>query len=215
MPQVHSPTTANGNPAAAKASLRKMMAEVRDAAAERNPEAAGELGVLFDNFRDGTGIGTCIEPGPVVAGYWPIRSELSPLRLMEELARDHSATALPVTPGPGEVLRFREWRQGEALVDGLHGTREPDPKAAEAVPEIVLVPLLAFDLRCHRLGYGGGYYDRTIAALRRRNPETRALGIAYIEQRVDRLPVEAHDAPLDAILTPDTLFWGAGVGPAA
>ena len=205
---------AGDDPDAAKTALREEMAGIRAEAAARHPGAADRLGEAFGEFRDGDGFPDGTRSRPVVAGYWPIRTEVSPLPLMGDLAGEGLATALPVTPEPGGVLAFRPWRQGDALVEGPYGTSEPAPEALDTTPDILLVPLLAFDDGCRRLGYGGGFYDRTIAALRARNPGTRALGLAYAEQRVDRLPVEAHDEPLDAVLTPGRLFRRAGAGSA-
>ena len=203
---------ANNSLDAAKSELRKLQTDIRAGAAARHPEAADGFGALFDEFRRGPG---AADPGPVVAGYWPIRTEVSPLPLMAGLVRDGLPTSLPVTPGPGGFLTFRAWKEGDALVEGPYGTSEPGPEAPVVTPDILLVPLLAFDAGCRRLGYGGGFYDRTIASLRARNPGTRAVGLAYQEQLVDQLPIGSHDEPLDAVLTPGRLFRRPGAGGAA
>ena len=206
---------ANDNPDALKPPLRRRQERIRAEASNRHPEAAGELGGLFDEFRRRMGVAADAHPGQVVAGYWPVRTEISPLELMEELAGGGMSTALPAIPRPGGTLSFHAWEKGGELVDGHHGVPGPNPGNPEVAPDIVLVPLLAFDHGCHRLGYGGGYYDRTLAALRSGNPHVMALGLAYGEQRVDQLPVEDHDAPLDAVLTPKALFWpGEAASPA-
>ena len=202
-------------PARGKPALRRRQEQARGAARARHPDAGGRLAALFNGVRSRLGGTRAAGPRAVVAGYWPIRSEISPLALMAELARDGLATALPVTPEPGGALEFRLWQEGDALVAGPHGTSEPGAGAPAATPDMLLVPLLAFDDSCHRLGYGGGFYDRTIAALRAAGPGVVAVGLAYGEQRVARLPVEAHDAALDAVLTPDGVFWGPGLAAAS
>ena len=203
---------ASTSPDTAKSNLRKAQTEIRAGAAARHPEAADGFAALFAEFRRGP---DAAGSGPVVAGYWPIRTEVSPLPLMANLVREGLTTSLPVTPEPGGRLTFREWKEGGALVEGPYGTSEPSPEAAIVTPGILLVPLLAFDAGCQRLGYGGGFYDRTIASLRAHNPGTRAVGLAYGEQLVDQLPVEPHDEPLDAVLTPDRLFLRPDAGGAA
>ena len=102
---------------------------------------------------------------------------------------------LPVTPQRGHPLVFREWRPGMMLIPGRFGTVHTD--GAIGVPDVLLVPLLAFDAGCNRLGYGAGYYDRTIAAL----PGIRTIGCAFSLQQVDAVPVMPHDVPLDAVVT--------------
>jgi 5-formyltetrahydrofolate cyclo-ligase len=142
--------------------------------------------------------------GAVVAGYWPIGQEIDLRPLLHALhARGH-AIVLPVTPPRGEVLRFRPWQPGAALQRGAFGTMAPVPApgAADALlpafaPAIVLVPLLAFDRAGNRLGYGGGYYDRTLATL----PGAMALGCAYAGQEIAAVPTGPFDIPLTAIAT--------------
>ncbi len=141
-----------------------------------------------------------IPAGSVVAGYWPLGDEIDPLPLMEALAQGGCRLALPVVTGPDEALEFRSWEPGAALEEGSHGTRHPLPSAATVVPTVVLVPLLAFDARGFRLGYGGGYYDRTLAPLREAGGVV-AIGLAYAAQQVPDLPVEGWDQRLDRIVT--------------
>ena len=203
-------TPASGNAGAAKAALRKGREAVRAAARARHPAADAALAARFGAFLSRMGIAARGSPAPVAAGYWPVRSELSPLALMADIAGRGMATALPVTPPPGGTLAFRAWGAGDGLVGGGRGIPGPGPEAPPVTPDIVLVPLLAFDGRCHRLGYGAGCYDRAIAALRAGNPRVGVLGIAYAEQRVGRLPVAGHDQGLDAVLTPSALHWPDG-----
>ena len=140
--------------------------------------------------------------GAVVAGYLPIRSEISPLGLVGELVRLGLATAMPVTPKPGNPLSFRLWAPGDALDEGPYGTSQPCPAAGPAQPGLLLVPLLAFDAECYRLGYGGGFYDRTIGAARAAGRRLAAIGIAFDGQLVDAVPRGPFDEPLDGVLTP-------------
>ena len=137
--------------------------------------------------------------GTIVAGYHPIRTEANVLPVLEVMADRGWQTALPVVVGPGEPLEFQTWLPGEALNPGAYDVRVP-AHGAPVVPDVVLVPLLAYDRAGHRLGYGGGFYDRTLAALRTTGKVT-ALGIADVGQQVDVLLAEGHDVPLDGVLT--------------
>ncbi len=107
---------------------------------------------------------------------------------------------MPVAVGRGEPLVFRAWTKDTVLVRGLYGILEPSSDAEEVEPDIVLVPLAAFDRRGHRLGYGGGYYDRTLQGLRKTRRIT-AAGLAFSVQEIGELPADAHDEPLDLVLT--------------
>ena len=109
--------------------------------------------------------------------------------------------ALPVMIGKAQPLLMRAWSPGDAMEAAAWGIAEPTADKPEVDPEIVLVPLLAFDARGYRLGYGGGFYDRTLARLRAKQPVV-AIGLAYDEQKVDEVPVEAYDQRLDWVLTP-------------
>jgi len=133
-----------------------------------------------------------------LAGYMPIRSEISPLPAMEALA-GQTRLCLPVVVGKGRPLSFRAWAPGEALVEGAYGARVP---AADqpVTPGALIVPLLAFDRAGTRLGYGGGFYDRTLEALRAAGP-VLAVGLAFTAQEVPAVPRAATDQPLDAVVT--------------
>lgn len=135
----------------------------------------------------------------IVSAYLPIRSEMDPLPLMLALSGLGTGLALPVILGRGRPLAFRAWTLGAALEAGPFGTSIPRD-GAEVEPDALIVPMLAFDARCHRLGYGGGFYDRTIAGLRTRR-HVHALGLAYAGQELPDLPVEPTDVQLDAIVT--------------
>jgi 5-formyltetrahydrofolate cyclo-ligase len=138
--------------------------------------------------------------GAIVAGYHPVRDEADPRGLLAVLAAQGHPLALPVIASTRAALIFRRWKTGDALAPNAYGIAEPLAAAEEIVPDAVLVPLLAFDADGHRLGYGGGYYDRTLDAIRKARP-VLALGIAYAGQEVARLPRETHDHALDMILT--------------
>lgn len=136
----------------------------------------------------------------VIAGFWPIGDEIDVRPTLVRLARLGWDCALPVTPPQGQPLGFRRWRDGDAMVPGRFGTSEPGPEAAILQPSVLIVPLLAFDRRGGRIGYGAGYYDRTIQALRARGG-TLAVGVAYALQEVPQVPVNDEDAPLDWVVT--------------
>jgi 5-formyltetrahydrofolate cyclo-ligase len=141
-----------------------------------------------------------VPSGAIVSGYSPMKSEFNPVPLMRRLAEAGANLALPVVAGRGKPLIMRAWRFGAPLLSGVWGIREPPPEAPEVDPDILLVPLAAFDRRGHRIGYGAGYYDLTIAALRGRKPVT-AIGLAFAAQEIDAVPITPRDARLDLVLT--------------
>ena len=194
------------DPAAAKAELRQQAAIARKALVNADPEAPARLAaqseIIMRMVQDE-------RPAGVVAAYMPIRSELSPLRLVAALVAQGIVTAMPETPSPGHPLIFRRWAPGDDLVDGPYGTSQPSPAAPVMVPRVILAPMLAFDSACWRLGYGGGFYDRTLAGLRDAGQRVTAIGIAFDGQLVDKVPVGPFDMPLDAVLTPSGLRAGA------
>ncbi len=136
-------------------------------------------------------------PGPV-SGYMPIRTEIDPLPAMAELAGTRTI-GVPVILGPGRPLAFHRWTPDTAMRDGPFGARipqDPDP----VTPRILILPLVAYDARGFRLGYGGGFYDRTLERLRAAGP-VLAVGFAYAAQQAGSLPVEPTDQPMDAVVT--------------
>jgi 5-formyltetrahydrofolate cyclo-ligase len=141
-----------------------------------------------------------IVPGVIVSGFMPLGSEIDPLPLMRKLAGEGARLALPVVAGRGKPLVMREWIFGGPLSPGIWGIREPGPQAAEVEPDILLVPLLAFDRAGHRLGYGGGYYDRTLTQLRA-GKAIVAVGLAYAAHEAPAVPATPRDALLDLVLT--------------
>lgn len=144
--------------------------------------------------------------GNKIAGYWPIGDELDCRPALAALKAAGAEVALPVAAGQGEVLIFRSWSPGDALDGGPFGTAHPTPRAAVVVPEVLLLPLLAFDAGGRRLGYGAGYYDRTIAALRR-DRRVLAVGLAYDGQEVETVPVGRHDQAMDGVITDLRTLW--------
>lgn len=139
-------------------------------------------------------------PGQVVAAYVAKGDEADPGPLVALLADHGCRIALPRILGPDMALSFRFWSLGEPLVAGPFDVLEPGG-ATEALPDFVIIPLLAFSSDGHRLGYGGGYYDRTLEALRAQKPGIIAVGLAFAAQEVTNLPVEREDEPLDWIVT--------------
>ena len=138
---------------------------------------------------------------PSIAGYMAIRGELDVLPIFRLMAPYRKQTALPCISDSGE-LQFRAWNQGEPLVRHPRlGVEEPLPTAPSIRPAVVLVPLLAFDASGYRLGYGAGYYDRTIAQMREFPTPPLFIGVAHSRQEVAHVPTEPHDARLDGILT--------------
>lgn len=146
-------------------------------------------------------------PGTVSA-YLAIRSEIDAMPLMLALSDLEIRVVLPVVVGAGRPLVFREWVPGAALETGPFGTSVPRD-GVEAEPDVLFAPMLAFDARCNRLGYGGGFYDRTIAELRLRR-SVLALGFAYAAQAVPSLPVDANDMRLDAVVTEEGILRADG-----
>lgn len=134
--------------------------------------------------------------GRALSGYMPMRSEIDPLPAM---ARHLGPVGVPVIEAKASPLRFREWSPGCALVPGAFGAEIP-AEGAWIDPEVLIVPLLAFDARGFRLGYGGGFYDRTLELLRARHP-VLAVGFAFAAQEVEEVPTEPTDQRLDLIVT--------------
>ncbi|MCA3327357.1 MAG: 5-formyltetrahydrofolate cyclo-ligase [Roseomonas sp.] len=172
---------------AAKAAARKIARARRAGLA--NAEAPARLAAALL-------AGHAPPKGAIIAGYWPMVGEMDPRPLMLALASRGHALALPITPPRGKPLAFRAWVPGAALSPGPMGTSEP-VGGDELRPDILLVPLLAFDRAGRRLGYGGGYYDRTLAAL----PGAKAIGIAYAGQEMPEVPAGPQDFRLPLIAT--------------
>jgi 5-formyltetrahydrofolate cyclo-ligase len=176
-----------------KADLRTAALAKRDALSDEHRNAAAQAIAA-------RGLPIDIKPGAVVAGYSAIRSEIDPMPLMRALAARGAQLALPVISARGQSLRFRAWFPGDRLQQGPLGILEPSPAAAEVVPGIVLVPLAAFDRSGHRIGYGAGHYDRTLAQLHK-SKGFAAIGLAFAAQEVKTVPALQHDVALDYVLT--------------
>ena len=146
-----------------------------------------------------------IAPGMIVSGYSPIRSEIDPVPLMRKLASQGARLALPAVMARGKSLAFRAWSPEDRLMLGALGIPEPSPAAAEVIPDIMLVPLAAFDRQGHRIGYGAGHYDFTLAHLRKAKVIT-AIGTAFSVQEIKAVPALLHDVALDYVLTEKKVF---------
>ncbi|EIM27380.1 5-formyltetrahydrofolate cyclo-ligase [Microvirga lotononidis] len=179
-------------PPALKERLRGEVLSRRDALDKDFRHEAGrriaESALGFPDLKDVTPIG----------GYWPIRSEVDPRPLMEALIGRGQDVALSQILHPH--LSWRLWQPGDVLVKGGFGVREPGPDAPEVFPKALIVPLVAFDCRGGRIGYGKGHFDRAIAALEAQHP-VLTIGLAYAVQEIDEVPVEPHDRLLDVIIT--------------
>jgi 5-formyltetrahydrofolate cyclo-ligase len=181
------------DPAEEKRAARAAAMARRAALHAELPGAARQAaGHLLDEVARARHVGT-------VSAYLPIRDELDPGPAMLALAGLGYRLCVPVIEGHGQPLRFREWRPGIATVRGPFGVAVP-AEGEWLVPEVLVVPMLAFDARAYRLGYGGGFYDRTLGALRAEG-EVLALGFAYAGQEVPLVPHGPRDQHLDAVVT--------------
>lgn len=178
---------------AEKSELRAAALAMRDGLSSEHRATAAQAiavrGLPFEIMR-----------GAIVAGYSPIRSEIDPMPLMRKLAAEDVPLALPSIIAVDQPLKFRAWSPNDALQRGRLGILEPLSTAAEIVPDILLVPLAAFDRAGHRIGYGAGHYDRTFAQLRPAK-KVIAIGLAFAAQEIPEIPASAHDARLDLVLT--------------
>ncbi len=179
--------------ASAKAGLRRAAAARRDALPAEERQAAAEAIA-------GRAFPLPVAAGAIVSGFMPMKSEINPLPLMQKLAARGARLALPRIIGRGHPLSMRDWAFGAPLTRGQWGIREPAADAPEVDPDVLIVPLLAFDRAGHRIGFGAGYYDMTIAALRGRKTIV-AVGIGFAAQEVPDVPHTERDARLDLVLT--------------
>src|ERR1700733_9387322 len=163
-----------------KADLRATALAKRDALTGEQRSAAAlviaERGLPFE-----------LAPGTVVSGYSPIRNEIDPTPLMLKLAAQGARLALPTVTARGVALTFRAWSPHDRMVQGSLGIPEPSPGAAELVPDLMLVPLAAFDRLGHRIGYGAGHYDYTFAHLRKLKA-VKGVGLAFAVQQIKAVP---------------------------
>jgi len=181
-----------------KAGLRAAALAARDALSDEQRAAAAhmvaERGLPFEVGRD-----------MVISGYAPIRSEIDPAPLMLVIAAQGARLALPTVTARGQALTFRAWSPNDKMVLGPLGILEPSPAAAEIIPDIMLVPLAAFDRLGHRIGYGAGHYDYTFAHLRKMKA-VRGIGLAFAAQEIEAVPALSHDVALDYVLTETRMF---------
>jgi 5-formyltetrahydrofolate cyclo-ligase len=175
-----------------KAALRRRAHKSRAALSEdfRAEAAQRVAGHFFAHFH--------LNADDTVAGYWAIRDELDCGPILARLQDAGQRVLLPVVMGPDRPLDWRVWEQHSPLSEAGFGTLAPSEHAPRATPDIVLLPMLGFDANSTRLGYGGGYYDRTLAGLERR---PRLVGLAFAAQELPEIPRHAHDMPLDAVIT--------------
>lgn len=180
--------------------------KARTAASKRRAEAHGQLKDIAGAALAERGLphDLPLETG-VISGFIPYKSEITTVPLMNALRRDGWQTALPIVVAPEQPLLFRAWAPGEPLVPGVWDIPIPTDEAPEVLPDVLLVPMLAFDRRGFRLGYGGGFYDRTLEKLRMLK-KVVAIGVAYHAQLVDQVPIGPHDAPLDYVMTEQETF---------
>jgi 5-formyltetrahydrofolate cyclo-ligase len=184
----------DGDVATAKAVLRVMMTEAR---ATIEPAArADAAGALVDIWRGAP----LADPPATVAGFWPMRHEIDIRPLLLSMFDAGHQLALPMVTRRGQPLIFRAWRPADTLTAGPFGTLQPEATRAEVDPDIVLVPFLAADRDGYRLGYGAGYYDRTLEHFRARRP-VQAIGVGFDLQRLEAVPRDAGDQRLDWLLT--------------
>jgi len=175
-----------------KVSLREDARARRAELSRALPKYADRIAAMADTL--------ALTHGAVVSGYWPMRDEADPRALLAALAAKGHPTALPRIAQRGAALEFRRWKKGDEMLLASFGMAEPLSTAELVTPSVLLVPLLAFDPDGHRLGYGGGYYDRTLALLRAAG-KILAIGIAFAGQEVAQLPRQDHDQKLDGIVT--------------
>jgi len=188
----------DSNASLSKGDLRATALAKRDALSEAKRAAAAKALAK-------RGLPLDIANGAIVSGYSPIRSEIDPLPLMRALAAKGVRLALPAVMARGKSLAFRAWSPNDRLLMGPLGILEPSPAAAELVPDIMLVPLAAFDRLGHRIGYGAGHYDYTLAHLRKAKAVI-AIGIAFAAQEIASVPALSHDVALDYVLTEKKVF---------
>jgi 5-formyltetrahydrofolate cyclo-ligase len=177
-----------------RAERTRALARRASAFAAHGTAAGARLAIHGLSFLD-------LAPGAIISGFSAIRDEIDAAPLLARLHAAGHPLGLPVMQGKGLPLLFRAWSPGDAMGKVQWGIAEPLPDKPVLEPDVVLVPLLAFDAAGHRLGYGGGFYDRTLTRLRAIKPVV-AVGVAYDELKVDAVPHRSYDEPLDWVLTP-------------
>lgn len=187
-----------------------MTGEIVDLKVIARKRALAQRGVV--HARDGAGAGTAstllstfLTPyyGKVIAGYMPIKSEIDPLQAMQTLS-EYGPVAVPIVEAKATPLRFDLWTPDTEMIPGVFGALVPK-HSKPVVPDVLIVPLVAFNRAGHRLGYGGGFYDRTLAKLRAER-DVFAVGFAYSGQEMADFPTSRYDLPLGAIVTENEVF---------
>lgn len=195
-------TSSDADLSAAKSALRKLVLARRAAidpavAAPRSEAVASRMMVLLARFPEGA-----------ISAFRSFGDEIGTAPLLECLDAKGYRIGLPIVIGKGKPLVFRQWRPGDTMASGPYGIEQPLDTAPEIEPDILIVPMAAFDAQGYRVGYGGGFYDRSLAALRAKKPVV-AIGLAYDEQEVATVPRDQYDARLDYLVTPTrTLEFG-------
>ncbi len=180
---------------ALKANLRREAGARRKQAHAAHPQAGL---ALMQHFKQSVHV----PAGAAVSGFWPMGEEIDVRPLLAQLHASGHPIGLPVVVKKGQPLIFRRWHPGTTMVSGGFGTEVPPPSAPEVEPQVLIVPLLAFDAEGYRLGYGGGFYDRTLDKLRTGSAaDPLAVGVAFSAQHVARVPRDDFDQPLDWIVT--------------
>lgn len=178
-----------------KKALRKVLLARRAAAVARSGPAGEQLRAVLT-------AALSLPDGAMVTGYLPMGDEIDVLPALAALRDAGHGIAMPAVIAHGEPLEFRRWRPDDPLEDGPLGTKHPVGSMPAVVPDVLIVPLLGYDRRGYRLGYGGGFYDRTVAALRSAG-NVVAIGVGFADQEVARIPRGPQDEAMDWIVTPD------------
>ena len=182
-----------------KDQMRRALAAQRSAHHKAHGEAEAQALAEFVSSNADKQLGAISDK--IIAAYLPMGGELDPRPLMQALRKNGKSIRLPVCINEDAPLVFRRYRQNDALLPDDMGIAAPRATAQQVTPDIVLLPLLAFDGQGHRLGRGGGFYDRTLAELKKRS-DCRFIGLAFDMQMVDKCPIAPHDEALHAVLTP-------------
>lgn len=182
-----------------KDQMRRALAAQRSAHHKAYGEAEAQALAEFVSSNADKQLGAISDK--IIAAYLPMGGELDPRPLMQALRKNGNSICLPVCINEDAPLVFRRYRQNDALLPDDMGIAAPRATAQQVTPDIVLLPLLAFDGQGHRLGRGGGFYDRTLAELKKRG-DCRFIGLAFDMQMVDKCPIAPHDEALHAVLTP-------------
>ena len=194
----------------AKIDLRQRMSAQRQHATLAVPQADQAIAEHFHAHFAETIVTQAVAEKPYCVGaYHAIGSEINPHIIMQNLSAQGVVLALPAVVDKHSALVFRHYRFGDTMIRESLGTSAPASDKPLCDPDMLLVPLLAFDTQGYRLGYGGGFYDRTLAAFRKRGHACRLIGLAYAAQQVAQIPRDQFDLPLEAVVTEDGVVWAS------